>query len=379
MKKLSAIVIPILLLVVIAGGIILLKQRRSAVQDVPLPQRQLHSVRIVTPVQRTISSSSDFLARISAVNSATIASKLNGYITALHVEENQQVKQHQLLVQIDDTDLQTALVASRSRLQAARSRLTYLDSICKRNRQLFEAGGLAREQLDAAIANRTDAQATLSEITTTIERLTKQLEYCSIRAPFAGTIGSIFLRSGALATTGKPILKLNSPQQKLTFSFMPQGVKIIPRQAVLLKEKPIASISRLYADAQQGLQVAEAILAQKLDLPVDSYINVAVVTGTAQGCAVPLQALVQHPPEQEQNISQATTSSSVMVLRQGVFVATAVQVVLRDRHFALIEPPITAPVAVASQAKLSQLPGFGMAIMTVAGQKDTAGNGLKNE
>ncbi len=79
------------------------------------------------------------------------------------------------------------------------------------------------------------------------------------------------------------------------------------------------------------------------------------MTRIGTGCAVPVEALLHRPQ-----------GTGIMVYDQGRFHEQAVTVSARDGDLALIEPCVSLPVAVASEAKLSLLPTAGT-IQIIAG------------
>ena len=345
MKKAFFIVLLILL---VAGGAVLLKKRKQTVSQAPVATPMTYTIRTVNPETRTVSQTGTFPAKLESSDSAGISSKLSGRIRDLLVRESQEVRKGELLVRIDDREILASIHALQAQLVSAGKQQNYSRARYKRDMVLFEAGGLAREKLEASEVALSAALATVEDLAERIKGLRTQLDYLNIKAPFGGIVGTIFLRQGDLATPGRPILTLNSLPQKLTFSFMPGKDKIVAGQDVLLDGMKTGKIITLYNDAKNGLTVAEVALDTRLDRPSGSYLTIEVVTKTGTGCAVPLQALVHR--------AQGT---SIMLYQGDHFEEKFFTVKALDKAFALIDPGVTLPVAVASEAKLSLLPTYG--------------------
>ena len=354
MKK---VILILLLIALIAAGAVLLKKRRQTVASAPKAAPVSYTIKTVIPQQQTIARTGTFLAQLQAENTATISSKLSGRIGQVLVEESQHVKPGDLLVRIDDQEVKSSIAALEAKHSIALKQQSYNDSVYQRNLALFNVGGISQEKLDASeLAYRT-AVATVEELQQNIRGLKTQLNYLDLRAPFAGVIGTIMKRKGDLATPGLPILTVNSLPQKLTFSFVPESNQLSAGQNVLLDGQRVGEIGKIYDDAKSGLAVAEVKLEQRLGRPNGSYLTVDVVIQSASGCAVPLQTLLHRE-----------SGISLMVYQNGHFVETPVKVGIQNREFALIEPCPTAGIAVASEAKLSLLPGYGN-IKVVAGKQ----------
>ena len=357
MKKRILPFIPVIIIVVL--GVVLLGKRRDAMKNAPVAVPLSYTIRTAAPETGTVSQTSTFLAKLEAAHSATVSSKLSGLVTEVLVVENQQVQSGDLLIRIDSQEIMAGLATLQAKLLTAHKQYEYSVSILERNRDLFQAGGLSQEQLTASEIAFSGAEAAVQEVEQNIKSLENQLTYSNIRASFAGIVGTVLLRQGDLATPGRPLLTLNSLPQKLTFSFMVGAAEIMPGQDVRLRQTKIGTITRLYGDARNGLTVAELALDQRLDLANGSYLTIEVVTGRSTGCTVPVQALLHR----EQGVS-------VMIYREGHFVEQPVTVTVQGHNFAVVEPGITTPVAVAAEAKLSILPSFGEVRISAEGRHE---------
>lgn len=347
----------ILLVILIVAGAVLLKKRRQEVAEAPLAMPMTYSVRTIIPETRTISETSTFLAELKSAKSAAISSKLSGRIKQMPVHESQQVQPGDLLVRIDDQEIVAAIRSLQAQLVAVAKQRDYARTQYERNLALYQAGGLAREKLEGSEVARSSAVAAVEDLQEKISGLKNQLEYLNIRAPFAGIVGTIFLRQGDLASPGRPILTLNSRAQKFTFSFVPETAAVQLGQAVLRNGAKTGQITRLYDDAKNGLSIAEGTPDQRVNLPSGSYLSIEVVTKTATGCALPLQALLHR----EQGVS-------VMLHQGDHFAESPVLIQAQDNAFAIITPCITKPVALAAEAKLSLLPSYGT-VRIISGQQ----------
>ncbi len=345
MKKIL-LIIPLVLL--LASGVILLKKRKKAIAEAPVAQPITYAVRTIQAANGPVTHQATFLARVEGVDQARISSKLSGRIDAVNVRETDTVKKGDLLVQIDDSELQATRKSLVAQLTAAQAQRTYMADQHRRNQALFKAGGLAREKLQASQVALAQADAAVRDLKNKIAATDNQLAYLSIRAPFDGTVGTVLLHPGDMAAPGKPILTLNAPERKLTFRFAPDSVPVQSGQAVLWQDRQLGTIKSIYDDAQNGLAVAEIAPDIDLDLPLESFVSIEVVLARAEGCRIPVDALL-HGRE----------GTAVMVYQDGRFQARQVQVMLQGHNQALVEPCPAEPIAVAPEAKLSLLPGHG--------------------
>ena len=349
--------IPVVIVVVL--GAVLIGKRRQAVRQAPVAIPLSYTIKTTMPETRTVAQIRSFLAKLESATTAAVSSKLSGRVTEVLVVENQHVQPGDLLVRIDSQEIAASISAMEAKLITAQKQLDYSATVLERNRALFEVGGISQEKLTASEISFSSAQSGVQEVAQNIEGLRNQLDYCNIRASFAGIVGTVLLRQGDLAIPGRPLLTLNSLPQKLTFSFMPGSVEIVPGQEVLLNDVHVGTITRLHGDARNGLTVAQVKLDQRLNQASGSYLTIDVVTRTMTGTAVPMQALL-HRGE----------GTSVLLYQEGRFVERPVTIAVQGRDFAVIEPGVTLPVAVAAEAKLSVLPSYGQIRVLTEGQHE---------
>jgi len=349
MKK---IIFILLVAGLIAGAGILLKNRMREVKDTPIPTPMAISLKIVSPKESYLRQTKPFLAQLTSVDTAHIASKLSGLIMTVRVTENQPVKKGDLLVQIDDREIRSTINSLEETLKSQEADLKYTLGLHARNQAIFKVGGLAREKLEASAVARAGKQAAVKATRQKIEAQEIQLDYLNIRAPFDGTVGAIFLRKGNLATPGQPLLTLHSLDRKLTFSYVPDTPPIAPGQAVFLGEEKIGTILKRYGDAKNGLFEAEVVLdrppGQLLDQPDGSYLSIDVVVFSGNGCTVPVNALLHQKD-----------GGRVMVYEDHRFTPFPVRILGQNETRALIDPCPSYPVALGPEAKLSLLSSYG--------------------
>jgi multidrug efflux pump subunit AcrA (membrane-fusion protein) len=345
-------IIILLIIAVLISGAMLLKKRKQSIKNAPLPTPVTLQVQVVSAGTEYLEQTQPFLAQLVSREIVKISSRLSGRITELLVRESQKVKQGDLLLKIDDLEIVSGVKALQASLEAQKKDVQYSRSLFERNKSLFEAGGLAREKLEASEVLYASKQAALENTRQKITGLEAQLSYLKILAPFDGTVGTLFSRTGDLASPGKALLSINSTDRKLTFSYVPGVSKIKEGQEVFVHGRKIGQITTLYSDAEKGLSVAEVGVESSLPLPNNSYVNIDLLSFSGTGCRIPLNAII-HVKEGMQ----------VMEYADGEFTALPVSLVAANKEFALVEPCPAAPVAVAAEAKLSQLPGFGKVLI----------------
>lgn len=128
------------------------------------------------------------------VTSVTVSSKVVARVITVGVDEGSQVKQGDILAELDPSELQQAVNGAQARYQIARDDFA-------RNKQLFADRTISPQQYDASAAALDVAKAALD---------TAQIQFANatIKAPLSGVVLVRAIEPGELATVGTPIVTL---------------------------------------------------------------------------------------------------------------------------------------------------------------------------
>jgi len=344
MKKIIFLLITV---AIVVGAIRLYKIRATQKDSQPLPTKRYYSVDMISTEQKTLQQSRDFLAQVEAFKSANISTKFSGIIKKIYVSENSKVKKGDLLVSIDDVELKSSIKSLKIQQQAQQSDLSYAKSVLKRNKKLYDAGGLSYEKYEASLVVYKNKNSLLNNTLEKIKQIQNQLSYLNIKAPFDGRVSKVILDEGSLALASKPILIINTIKQKLTFKYAPSS-DIKPFDKILFDSKEVGNVSKIYDYTQNALLVAEVELNQNIGIANNAFINISVITSHASGCSIK-QSTLLHKGDK----------TFVMVYDKGCFSELEVDVGLQNNDEAIISPCPLKPVASANESKLAILASLG--------------------
>lgn len=349
MKKILSIIIA--LAVVVAAGMFLKKQKEG-VATLTKPKTYVHSVAVVQAQKRTLEKKRRFLAELQASNSAFIASKFSANIKKIYVNENDKVRKNQLLISLDDSDIKANLSSLHEQKIALEADLANAKNILERNKKLFKIEAISQEAYDNSNVMYQNKFSALKSVKEKIKQTNSQLAYLNITAPFSGRIGSKTSNDGSLALPGKPLLTLNSDDQKLVFSFVDTENPIVEGQKVYIDGKLVGEILKRYDDAKNALLVAEVKPYKSLPYANKSFKTIDIVVDSATGCSLPINAILHKK-----------SGNYIVIYKDGKFENKAVEVLLNNNKDVVISECVTEPVATASEAKLSLLSSYGNVII----------------
>ncbi len=342
MKKIVVIILFIILAVVAAAFLL---SKKTAVANTPIAHKPSISVKLTDVLQSSLTPKKNHLATVSADKSIQLSSKLSGYIQHINVNDGESVHKGDLLVQIDATEIKTNINSLKSSLLAMKQDLAYKEMVYERNLKLYEKKALSKEKLDLSAVVVHSAKANIQVSEQKLKSLKNQLSYLNIKAPFDAVVSTVFMHKGDLSLPGKPILKLNSKEQKLTFTFVNEQIK--KGQKVLHNNSEVGTIKTIYDDAKNGLKVAEVQLSKPLKAVKGESVTIDVVFEKVKGCLVDKQAILYND-----------TKTSLVLYKENHFMFFNVDVLLIQDNMALISECPKERVALASQSKLSILPQY---------------------
>jgi len=347
-KKIVLILSLIAVAVLLLQGKALLKKRQEEIATQPIPVADTVTVPVVTPKEGVMNQEIAFLAQIFSDKAITLSTKIPAYIEHVRVQETQEVKQDEVLVDIDETELRLNINALKATLLAQQNDTALAKSIYHRNMKLYHIGGLSKEQLEVSHVLLQMKQSVMENTKQKIAQLEHQLTYLKIVAPFDGCIDAVLMHEGDLASTGKAILSMSNGAKKLLFSYAPREKNRIKKgQMVVSGEEKIGTIRAIYTTSNNGLITAEVALDRPVGLPVGSSMQIKVLTQSQTGCILP-DTTVVHQKE----------GTFVMVYQEGKFTPFAVTVVMHEGNHLMVAPCPEGKVASASEVKLASLPVY---------------------
>jgi membrane fusion protein (multidrug efflux system) len=140
----------------------------------------------------------DLVGRLSPTRSADVRARVAGVLLKRLYTEGTDVREGQVLFQIDPAPLQAAVEAAAAGLAQAEASATNARVFAQRNRELANTGAVSKSELDSAEANERTTAAQVLQATANLRTARINLGYATVRAPIAGRAGQQRVTEGAL-------------------------------------------------------------------------------------------------------------------------------------------------------------------------------------
>jgi membrane fusion protein (multidrug efflux system) len=167
---------------------------------------------------------------------SAISARVAGQVTKVFVDDNQMVKQGDVLVEIDPPDFEVKADQARAQLLAAKAGALRAGLDLTRYQKLVRTDDASRQQFDTAKADADSAQANVLAQQAAVRQAELDLSYTRVLAPQSGRVTHRSVSVGDYLKVGQPILAIVPSEVYVTANFKEtQLTHMKPGQAVKIK------------------------------------------------------------------------------------------------------------------------------------------------
>jgi multidrug efflux system membrane fusion protein len=148
---------------------------------------------------------------VEPLRTASVQAQVTGLVTRVAFREGQEVREGDLLFEIDPRPFRAALTGAEGALARDRAQWEVADRDARRLAELAEKGYATQQEFDQARARVAALAAALQADSGAVQRARLDLQFASVRAPIAGRTGGLLVREGNLvrANEGTPLVVIN--------------------------------------------------------------------------------------------------------------------------------------------------------------------------
>lgn len=155
-----------------------------------------------------------FAGTIEARYESTLGFRVPGRIVRRYFDVGAEVKQGDVLANLDPTDQQNNLRAARGDLAKVQAQLINAKANARRQQQLFDRGVGAQAQLDIAQTDLKTTEASMQQAIAAVSQAQDQLSYCSLHADHDAVITQWQAEAGQVVSIGESVVTLARPDIK---------------------------------------------------------------------------------------------------------------------------------------------------------------------
>ena len=172
----------------------------------PPPAPPPPQVAVVVAHGASVALTRSLVGRLSATRSADVRARVAGVLQKRLYREGSDVREGQVLFQIDPAPLKAALDGAQAALAQAEAQATNAHIAAQRARELLPSGLVSRSDLDNAEASERATAAAVQQARAAVGSARINLGYATVTAPISGRAGQQGVTEGALVGQSTPTL-----------------------------------------------------------------------------------------------------------------------------------------------------------------------------
>jgi RND family efflux transporter MFP subunit len=193
---------------VVAGGVSAVIAFAAGCQKAPptLAKTKDPEVVVARPTMREVTDHEDFTGHMEAKDSVNLRAQVTGYLKATHFQDGADVEKGALLFEIDAQTYQTELERAKAALVQAEARQERLEKDYRRVVLVPDKGTVTQEEVDRIRGDLAEARAAVRVATAQRDLAQENVDFCKIRAPFAGRMSKRMIDPNNLVRANDTIL-----------------------------------------------------------------------------------------------------------------------------------------------------------------------------
>ncbi|WP_304466082.1 efflux RND transporter periplasmic adaptor subunit [Vitiosangium sp. GDMCC 1.1324] len=228
--------------------------------------------------------------RTSAYRVAEVRARVNGIVLKRLFTEGSDVKEGQVLFQIDPQPYQAALDSAKATLARAEANLEQNRLLAERSTELLAARAISKQEYENAIAAQKVSLADVAAAKAAVQTAQINLGYTRVTAPVSGRIGRAEVTEGAYVQQGQATLMATVQQLD------PLYMDVSESSAEVLRLRRELESGRLQrADATQAK--VKLFLEDGTEYPEPGMLQFSDVTVDPSTGSITLRALVPNPQQ----------------------------------------------------------------------------------
>jgi len=332
--------IPILV-VVLAAGV-------SACAQRPAPPPQKVPVSVVHAERRDVPLTVAATGTVEPARTVSVTAQVGGLLQHVHFAEGDEVREGQVLFEIDSRPYEAALAQAHANLSRDLAQLANASREAERARTLAAGGLGTTEDAQAKQASEDALTATVRADSAALMSSRLNYEYATVRAPISGRTGSLLVKEGNLVSAGspQPLVTINQIRPILVRFAIParnltelqrrgnEALRVIARQGGRDDAPTLEGVLSFFdnhVDSATGTVLLKARYANTDgQLWPGEFVDVTLVLGIQQGATVvPAQAVmsgqrgtyvftIEGGLAKQQPVTVARTTDSLAVIGSGL-------------------------------------------------------------
>jgi RND family efflux transporter MFP subunit len=264
---------------------------------------QAMPVQVQVAKSQKIFDQTEYLSILKSRISSVINPQVEGQITKIFVNSGDRVKPGQPLLQIDPLKQQATVSGQEASRVGQEANVNYARVQLDRQKRLFEAGVIPKQDLDNAQTTYDAAVAQLKSMEQAVTSQQVELHYYTVTAPANGIVGDIPVRVGDRVQVTTMLTTVDQPGPVEAYIYVPADrarnlrvgvpVHLVDTAGKDLADSKITFISP-QVDTDTQTVLAKATVQNARDtLRISQQVRAQLTWGTHEGTVIPILAVTR--------------------------------------------------------------------------------------
>src|ERR1700687_5508383 len=250
-----------------------------------------------------IPDTTEYLSILKSRHSATINPQVEGQITKIFVKSGDRVTAGTPLLQIDPLKQQATVSSQEAARTAQAANLRYAQVQLEREKKLFEAGVVPKQDLDNSQTTYDAAVAQLKALEEQVNQQQVELHYYRVAAPMDGIVGDVPVRMGDRVAVTTLLTTVDEPGALEAYIYVPADrakdlrlgvpVHLVDELGNGAAGSRITFVSPQVDTETQTVLAKAAVENPQGKLRVAQQVRAQMVWGTNNGTVIPILAVTR--------------------------------------------------------------------------------------
>jgi RND family efflux transporter MFP subunit len=264
---------------------------------------QAMPVQVVVAKSQKIPDTTEYLSVLKSRHSANINPQVEGQITKIFVKSGDRVTAGTPLLQIDPLKQQATLSSQQAAVAAQRASLSYAKTQLDRQKKLFDAGVVPRQDLDNAQSTYDAQAAQLQALEEQANSQQVELRYYNVKAPMDGIVGDVPVRTGDRVQVTTMLTTVDEPGALEAYIYVPadraRDLRIgVPVHLVDAAGKDIGDTRITFVSPQVDTETQTVLAKAAVPNPsgalrVAQQVRTQLVWSSHEGTTIPILAVTR--------------------------------------------------------------------------------------
>ena len=250
------------------------------------------AVTVSVPIQKEVTDYAVYTGRTAAINSIVIIPRVTGYITKIPFKEGDDVKQGDLLFQIDPSPYQASVDQATAQIALNKAQLKFSESTLRRDIAANSTNtplAVSQEQIDQDRSTVAQNVASIDVSTAQLKTQQLYLGWCQVTSPIDGRVSNYFMTLGNLAVQDQSQLTSVVSQDPI-YAYFDVDEPTVIRVRKLIESGKLQSIQQ----SKSSIPVALAVDTET-GFPHQGYIDFANNQFTASTATLRVRGVFTNP------------------------------------------------------------------------------------